>query len=238
MFLKRKKKFKPLYKKFIKLRENSQNRKKVFNFKKKKWKKFLLFYKLKLRWYKKFKPINQTKYVVSKYSDKHTSYKKLYKITLQSYRNFSLFLGSMKKRHIKTIVRRCKTRKIQNYKLRFMESFEKRIDVILYRAKFCHSLRAAHQLISHENVFINNKIIKNKSCITKTGDVIAINIKYLELIKSNIRQVAIWPLPPKHLIVNYNTMQIIVGNIKYTNLFTLFPFYLNIEKFFTNFNKQ
>ena len=32
MILKKKNKFKPLYKKFVQLRENSQNRKKVLNF--------------------------------------------------------------------------------------------------------------------------------------------------------------------------------------------------------------
>ena len=60
-----KNKFKPLYKKFVQLRENSQNRKKVLNFKKKKWTKFILFYKRKLKWYKKFKPQNQNRYLVS-----------------------------------------------------------------------------------------------------------------------------------------------------------------------------
>ena len=191
-----------------------------------------------MKWYKKFKPQNQNRYLVSKYTDKHTSYKKLYKNTLQSYQNFNFFYGTLKKRIIKNIIKNLKTKKIQNYKLKFIESFEKRVDVILYRAKFCHSLRDAHQLVSHEKVYINNKIIKTKSHKLNSGDLVSINLNYIELIKSNIRKGEIWFIPPKHLTINYNTMQIIVGDIEYTNICTQFLFYLNIEKLLTNLKNQ
>ena len=72
----KKNQFKPLYKQFLKLRTNVQNRTKIFKFNHKKWKIFTQNYKKKLRRYKKFKPQNQTQYTVSKYPNKGNSYKK------------------------------------------------------------------------------------------------------------------------------------------------------------------
>ena len=168
-----KNKYKPLYKKFIKLRENIQNRQKVLKFKKQKWNQFIKFYKKRLRWYKKFKPFNQYQYIVSKYPNKYTSYKKRYNNTLLFYKTFNLFYGDLKKKKLKSNIKK-KTKVLQ---LKFLEVFEKRIDVILYRAKFCHSLRNAHQLIAHKKVLVNNQIIRNKSQIIHTGDIISINLK-------------------------------------------------------------
>jgi hypothetical protein len=44
MFLKKRNRFKPLYKQFIELRGNIQNRTKLLRFKKKKWKSFVQNY--------------------------------------------------------------------------------------------------------------------------------------------------------------------------------------------------
>ena len=51
--LNKKNRFKPLYKQFIKLRENVQSRKRFLEFKSKKWEKPIDFYKKKLKWYNK-----------------------------------------------------------------------------------------------------------------------------------------------------------------------------------------
>lgn len=99
MILTKKNKFKPLYKKFIKLRENAQNRRKVLRFKKQKWTQFIFFYKRKLRWYKKFKPQNHNRYLVSKYPNRYTAYTNRYKNTWQSYKIFSFFYGNLKKKN-------------------------------------------------------------------------------------------------------------------------------------------
>ena len=233
-----KNRFKPLYKKFIKLRENSQNRQKILKFKKQKWKSFVEFYKRKLKWYKKFRPQNQNRYLISKYPNRYASYSNRYKRTLQSYKNFSLFYGGLKKTVLKRERLNIKKKKIKNLNVEFLKLFEKRLDITLYGAKFCHSLRSAQQLIVHGKVSVNNKIVKSKSFILKQGDLIAINPQYFELIQSNIRMSNMWPIPPKHLLINYKTMQIIFGDLNNTNFFLLYPFYLNLEKILNNFHYQ
>jgi ribosomal protein S4 len=233
-----KNKFKPFYKKLLKLRENIQNQKKIFKFRKQKWNKFIEFYKRKLKWYKRFKPQNQKRYVVSKYPNRYTSYKNRYKTTLQAYKTFKLFYGITSKKVLKDKINFLKNKSLKNSNLEFMELFEKRLDVTLYRAKFSHSIRSAQQLIVHGKVLVNNKIIRSKSFILKTGDLISINFSDHKLIEINIGQVNIWPLPPKHLIINYKTMQIIFGNPRYTNLSTLSSTYLNLEKVLINFYRH
>lgn len=231
-----KSRFRPLYKKFIKLRENSQNRRKVLKFKKQKWGNFVKIYKRKLKWYKRFRPRSQNIYLVSKYPNRYHSYSKRYKRTLQSFKNFNLFYSSLRKRVIKNKIASVKNEKLKN--IEFLKLFEKRVDVVLYRAKFCHSLRNAQQLIVHKKVSVNNQIIKSKSFILKTGDLISINLKDSDLIQSNIAQSEIWPIPPKHLLINYKTLQIVFGDLNHTNLFLLYPFYLNLEKILVNFYYQ
>jgi ribosomal protein S4 len=223
MIFKNKNKFKPFYKKFIKFRENIQNRRKILQFKKQKWNRFINFYKRRLKWYKKFKPFNQNQYLVSKYPNRYTSYKKRYKNTLLSYKTFNLYYGDLKKSTLRNKVNIVKN---NNYKIlssKILELFEKRLDVVLYRSKFCHSLRSAHQIISHKKVLVNNIITKNKSRILTKGDMITIKQKDMGLIKSNIKQTELWPIPPKHLLINYKTMQIILLDIKHNNLSVIFP---------------
>jgi ribosomal protein S4 len=235
MLLKKKNKFKPLYKKFLNLRENIQNRRKILKFKKQKWDKFIGLYKRKIKWYNKFKPQNQNQYIVSKFPNRYTSYQKKYKNTLQSTKAFRFFYGNLKKNTLKTAVKNVKKKKIQNYKIEFLEAFERRLDVVLYRAKFNNSLRSAQQFIVHGKILVNNKLIKKKNYLLTSGDLISVNLNNNKLI---INVYDIWPLPPKHLIINYKTMQIIFGNISNTNLSTLFSFYLNLEKVLVNFPRQ
>lgn len=238
MIFTKKSRFKPLYKKFIKLRENVQNRKKVLKFRKQKWDQFIKFYKRKLKWYKKFRPQNQNRYLVSKYPNRYTSYTNRYKNTLQSYKAFSFLYGNLKKRSVKNKIYTIKNKKIKDINSKFLELFERRLDVVLYRAKFCHSLRSAQQFIVHGKILVNSKPVKSKFYTLKTGDLISIDLKFLKLVESNIWQSSTWPIPPKHLLINYKTMQIVFCNIEHTNLSTIFPFYLNLEKILVNFLKQ
>ena len=240
--LNKKNRFKPLYKQFFKLRQNVQNRKKLLNFKSEKWQKLINFYKNKLKRYKKFKPQDQTRYIVSKYPFKNISYKKKFKITLNTSRSFRLFYGNLSKKFVKKKIKYLFTKKKNknnNFNLLFLKLFEQRLDTILYRSKFCISLRNARQLIVHEKVFVNKQIIKTPSYVLKSGDLISINPKYYKLIENNLKQTQIWPIPPKYLSINYKTMEILFNRtIESTNFSTNFMFHLNIEKILSNYLKH
>ena len=236
----KKKRFKPLYQNFFILRENIQNRRKLLKFKRKKWEKLIKTYKRTLKRYKKFKPKNQTKLLVYRYPTKDKSYKQRYKNTLKNFKRLRLFFGNFRKKSIKKLILNIiLIKKFKNRHAEFLGSLEKRLDVVLYRAKFCISLRNSQQLILHGKVLVNNKEIKAKSYKLKSGDLISIRSEYLKKIIENnnmkMKQVDIWPLPPKHLIINYKMMQIIFGDMEHNNLSTLLKFHFNVDKTLNKF---
>jgi len=236
MILTQKNRFKPLYKQFINLYENVQNRKKILQFKKQKWKKLISYLRHKSKKYKRYKPYNQTQYLITKYPTKWNSYKKNHKKILQTYKKFKLLYGNLNKKKIKILkFKAFKIKDKNNLNLFFLELLEKRLDVVLYRAKFSTSIRSAKQLISHGKIYVNYKKVNSQSYNLKSGDIISIDYKFKFLIEQNIANSEIWPIPPKHLIINYKTLQIIFGNLDNSTFASQFNYNLNLEKVLTDF---
>lgn len=238
----KKSRFKPLYKQFIRLRENVQNRKRLLKFKSKKWDQFLQFYKRKLKRYKKFKPNDQIQYIVSKFSNKANSYEKRFKNTLDTSKRLRLFYGGLSKKYlkkqIKQTLRKKTNRKINNFYLGFLRNFEHRLDTILYRAKFSISLRNSRQLIVHRKIMVNNKIVSVPSYQIYPGDLISVKKEYINLIEKNLKESVIWPIPPKYLSIKYKTMEIVLNDYaQKTNMSINFPFNLNLEKVLISYYK-
>lgn len=235
--------YRPLYKQFLKLRENVQEKKKLLKFKRLKWKKFIIQYRKKLKWYKKFKPYDQTQYRVSKFPNKGTSYKKRFRNSLNAAKKFRLFYGGLSKsyvkKQIKFLLKKNVTKKnFKNWNLLFLERFETRLDNILYKAKFSSSLRNARQLILHGKVFVNKNSVRIPSYIVKQCDLISIDPKYYFLIEKNLKNVSLWTIPPKYLTINYQTLEIIVGNTQHLNPAVNFPFHLNLEQIIASYYRH
>ena len=237
----KKKKYKPLYKKFVHLRQNVQNRKKIYNFKKQKWQKVLKhLYKLKK---KNIRMYDQNIY----YKPKFTFYfNNKFKNDLHVKQRFNFFYGGLTVNHVKSKVKKMfnnfnnKTNKYNfiNMNSYFVEIFESRIDVILYRSHFAYSIRNARQLISHGRIFINSTKIKDNSYHVKKNDLIEIDFKSHTFIKNNLINSNNWPIPPKYLHINYKTFQIILlFNVKYINVIFHHPFWLNINSLINYYNR-
>lgn len=237
MFLKKKSRFKPLYKQFGNINENIQNRKKLLKFKKKKWEKLIQNYKRKLKWYKKFKPKDQTQFLVAQYPIRNFSYKKRHKNTLLEIKKFKLFYGGVSNKKLKKLIKITFSKKFKNSEFTFLNFFESRLDTVLYRAKFCLSIRAARQWIFHNKVFINKKFAKTKSYILKPGDLIALDFNFLKFAVKNVKYSETFFIPPKYLIINYKTMQITFFALKNTN-YSLNFFYFKLEKIITSYYKH
>jgi ribosomal protein S4 len=253
MFIKQNNRIKPLFKQFIKLRENVQNRTKILKFKRKKWEILIQNYRKKLKWYKKFKPKDQTKYLMTKYASRGKSRKKVFRESLNKSRVFRLFYGNLTKALLKKQIKnlkKLKSKQLNSNYLLFLQYFEKRLDTVLFRAKFSKSIRNAQQLVTHGIVFVNNKQIKYPSYNLKEGDYININPKYSVLIENNLKYCLVgnfkldiknnqlWPLPPKHLIINYKTLEIIFGDITISTFSNDFSYNLDLEKIIVNYYRH
>ena len=232
----KKRRHKPLYKNFIALRKNIQNRKRLdlLKFKKKKWKSLISYLKrLQLRRKKKFRMYDINRYFLPKFFN---SFKRKYKYNLQTKKKFKLFYGGLLKNYIKNQVNFTSKQKNKflknsiNFNSFFLNLLERRLDIVLYRAHFALSVQVARQLISHRHIKVNNKITTDNSYLLKKGDLIKIESSGLKLVEFNIQNSYLWPLPPKYLNINYKILQIIFNNdeVSYQNFSTLFPFQLDL----------
>jgi small subunit ribosomal protein S4 len=239
------KRYKPLYKKFIRLRVNPLNNNKVFKFKRQKWKTFLNSLKRTNTFYKRFKPYTHYNHNTSKFASQGNSYKKKFRNDLLAKKTFNYFYGGLLKKHLKTRMTKIyRSKEFRDPMLACIESFESRLDAVLYRSKFSYSIKNARQLISHKHIRVNNNIEKNKSYTLKQGDLIQIDFKAIKLVKANLKKQLkdqpnnIWPIPPTYLTINYNTLEIVFGDVKNHNFSTSFPFKLDINSIITNYYRH
>ena len=121
----------------------------------------------------------------------------------------------------------------------FLHFFESRLDTVLYRAKFAPTVRSARQLILHGKVYVNQIQVKSKAYNLKKGDIVSLSLDCLNLYENYIIESIKWPIPPKHLLINYKTLQILfIENLKSTNIASEFLFNLRLQKILVNYSKQ
>lgn len=228
----KKKAYKPLYKKFIRLRKNIQNRNKLYKFKKTKWQNFLKqiinLKKQKLRVY------DHTIYYKPKFG---FNFKNKFRFHLFTKQSLKLFYGSLTEKSMDTISnktdKKFKSQKNDffiNKKSFFLETLESRLDTILYRTQFVQSVRKGKQLISHGKVYVNGKKIEINSYNIKKGDLIEIHNTSHDLLKKEMKLAEMSYVIPKYLELNYKTFQcIVLSDISYNKIMHNFPFWLNLN---------
>ena len=213
MFVIKKYRHKPVYKKFATLKSDVPHRQKFFKFKKFKWKNILFKLKSKSRFKKRncyYNFYDQNSYYVSKFSN---YFSKNYKQNLMKKRSFFLFYGSLRKTYLKNVVHKSvkKSNNLSNKinsKIFFSTFLGRRLDVVLLKSNFALSARTARQLIIHENVLVNGVVVKDNSFLVKTGDKIALKKKVHNLIRYSIIKSDMWPIPSKHLQISHRSLQI------------------------------
>lgn len=239
-----KKRYKPFYKQFLRLRKNIQNRSKLLKFKKQKWARFQQYLNNQLKFFRRFKVKDQFQLSISKFASRGNSFQKMFKNNLHERKTFSLFYGGLKKRYLKKHVLQFISsnhpiNKYADFRHKTLRFFESRLDTVLYRSNFSLSIKSASQLILHGHVLVNGTIIKTKSYVLKTNDLIEIAccVKSRNLVKKSLDRSNFWPLPPKHLLINYKTLQILFIYSDDSNIMPTFNHYLNIDSLITNIKR-
>lgn len=243
--MKHKNRHKPFYKQFLRLRQNVQNRAKLLRFKKQKWQRFQNYAKNQLGFYRRFKIKDQFQLSASKFASRGNSFQWKFRNNLYQRKLFSLFYGGLKKKYLKkSIFKAINTKNYTNsnlsdFRYNALKFFESRLDTVIYRSNFSLSIKEASQLVLHGHVLINGQPVKNKSCILKTNDLIEIahNQKSRYLVKKSLNKSNFWPIPPKHLLINYRTLQILFVYSKNSNLMPVFNHYLNVNSVISNVQK-
>ncbi len=228
--------YKPFYKQFVRLRKNIQDRPRLFKFRKQKWRKFQQYSKNQLKFFKRFKIKDQFQLSVSKFTSRGNSFQKTFRNNLHQRKIFSLFYGGLKKKYLKKhISRSISTKKSvltsSDFRHSILKVFESRLDTVLHRANFSLSIKGARQFILHGHVSVNEEIVRTGSYLLQNNDLIEItsNIKARDLVKKNLDRSNFWPIPPKHLILNYRTLQVLFVYPENFCLMPVFNHYLNID---------
>lgn len=212
----------------IRLRENVLLRKKILKFKRPKWTTYLFHLNRKLtKIYLKYKIKDIRGHSVAAKPNKWEGFEGKHRNILYTYKRFKLFYGVFSKKSAKRIVRSLKKKSnTQNpIKLLFYRTMERRLDTVLYRAKFSYTIKSAKQLIKHGNVKVNGNIVTNSTFPLYSGDLVQLAIRK-HTVQGMARRMdeGIWPHPPSHLHINYKTLEILIGKIDFINMSTCFHF--------------
>nr|QYB23135.1 ribosomal protein S4 [Nitzschia traheaformis] len=240
-----KKRYKPFYKQFLRLRVNVQNRPKLFKFKKQKWSKFQRYSESQLKFFKRFKMKDQFRFFVKKFASRGNSFQKKFRNNLQERKIFSLFYGGLKKKYFKThVINFINSRKLKNpgsgnMQNNVIQFFESKLDTVLYRSGFCLSIQEAKKLVLHKHILVNKQFVTTGSYLLKPNDLIEVseNIKARNWVKKNLVKFNFWPIPAKHLVINYKTLQILFLYNESSNFSPTLNHHLNLGSVLANIKK-
>lgn len=243
MSIKKNPRVKVYYKQLLKLKNKVQFRNKLLKFKKYKWHRFVFFLKKSVKRKKKpFKIFDQLKYTLTRFKSK---FAKRFKNLVFEKKKIKFFYGNLGENKIKkSALLALNEKKIKknllNSTLVFLESFEKRLDMIIYRSSFISTIRFVRQLILHNNVLLNKKFVTNQSYKLKQGDIINFRQSCFPEIEFNLIFLTKFRrLPPKYLHINYKIFQIIFyDDLKFKNISLMYPFHLKLNKILTAYDNK
>jgi len=191
---------------------------KILKQKKQKWQSIILLTEnqFKASKFKKYKLIDQHKIIINTFSNKLNSYKKKYKENFLFYKKLNLFFSGNKK--FKYLLKQNK---------QITEFFENRLDFIMFKIKFCLSIKSACSYIQRGFVSVNQKKLELKTYVIQSGDYIKLNLDSNQY-KSNLVKSNKWSLLIQNVVVNYKTQEFIFLGNKTKNYLNYFPIYLKL----------
>jgi len=120
-----------------------------------------------------YKPGQHGKAVKGKRSD--------YGTQLEAKQKLKSYYGNMNERQFRNVFRKA-LKKRGNTTENFIGLLERRLDTVIYRAKFALTVFSARQLINHGHVKINGKKVNIPSFMLKESDTVEIKNKSKELL--------------------------------------------------------
>ena len=105
----------------------------------------------------------------------------IHRIQLQAKQKLKFYYGNMNERQFRNVYRKA-LQKRGNTTENFIGLLERRLDTIIYRAKFAITVFSARQLINHGHVRVNGKKVDISSFLVNENDTIEIKDKSKELV--------------------------------------------------------
>ena len=104
-----------------------------------------------------------------------------YGMQLEAKQKMKFYYGNMNERQFRNTYRKARQQK-GNTTENLVAFLERRLDTIIYRAKFASTVFSAIQLINHGHIKVNGKKVNIPSYLTKPEDIIEIKDKSKEMV--------------------------------------------------------
>ena len=104
-----------------------------------------------------------------------------YGTQLEAKQKLKFYYGNMNERQFRNVFRKALKEK-GNTTENFIGFLERRLDMVIYRAKFATTVFSARQLINHGHIKVNGKKVNISSCLVSEKDTIELKDKSKELI--------------------------------------------------------
>ena len=152
-------------------------------------------------WGRPKSPFNTRAYPPGQHGQSKSSKPSDYGIQLQAKQKLKCYYGNMNERQFRNMYKRAIMKKGDTAE-NLIGLLERRLDAVVYRARFSTTIFSARQLINHGHVKVNGKRVNIASFMVNEGDVIEIRDKskslaiVMEAIKSAERDI------PGYIIVD------------------------------------
>ena len=104
-----------------------------------------------------------------------------YGTQLEAKQRLKFYYGNMNERQFRNVFRKALKKK-GNTTENLIGFLERRLDMVIYRAKFATTVFSARQLINHGHIKVNGKKVNISSCLVSEKDTIELKDKSKELI--------------------------------------------------------
>ena len=131
-------------------------------------------------WGRPKSPFNIRNYPPGQHGKRKLSKPSDYGVQLQAKQKMRSYYGNINERQFRNIYRKA-TKKKGDATENLIGLLERRLDTVVYRAKFASTVFAARQIINHGHIKVNDKKVNISSYLVKAEDIIEVKNKSKDL---------------------------------------------------------
>ena len=132
-------------------------------------------------WGRHKSPFNSRNYPPGQHGKTKKGKRSDYGTQLEAKQKLKSYYGNMNERQFRNVFRKALKKK-GNTTENFIGLLERRLDTVIYRAKFATTVFSARQLINHGHIRVNGKKVNISSYLVKAEDSIEVRDKSKELV--------------------------------------------------------
>ena len=131
-------------------------------------------------WGRPKSPVNKREYGPGQHGQRRKTKTSDYGVQLKAKQTLKGYYGNITERQFRKIYAEASRRRGDTGE-NFIGLLERRLDAVVYRAKFVPTVFAARQIVNHGHISVNGRRVNIPSYVVKEGDVISVRDKAKEM---------------------------------------------------------